>query len=314
MRSWFRSLLVIAPLTAAALPAQADYLVGIVAYERGDYATAYRELNAPGTRDAAAAQLYLGQMHLFGKGVESDPAKGLAMLEEAAEADLLEAVVMLAQAYEFGMGAPKDKAKALQYWEQAAELGLPKAQVEMGLRYESGEVTGTPDYENALKWYRAATAANNAAGMTYLGSLYERGLGVEQDVEHARELYRQAAAKGHALGMNKLAQLIIAEGGDLDEAQALVETALRREGQPIFNATLAKILELKGDIAGAEAQYREAAKKSPLYVAPREALGDLYWSQGREDEAEAAWKQALEVARKAEDRVRLEEKLKQATF
>lgn len=313
MQRWVRLAVLMAPLALAA-PAKADFLVGIVAYERADFATAYRELSAPELRDAPDAQFYLGRMHLFGQGVEKDAAKGIALLEQAAAGDVIEAVTMLAKAYEFGMGVAKDKAKALAYWEQAARLGVTSAQVEMGLRYETGEVTGQPDYESAVKWYREALAANDARAMTLLGSLYERGLGVPRDSAKAAELYRQAVGKGHALAMNKLALLLVAEGGDLAEARYLAETAAAREGQPVFHATLGRILELQGDLAGAEAAYREAAKKSPLYVAPREALGDLYWAQGRALDAQAAWKQALELARQPEVKQRLQQKLRQATF
>lgn len=318
MQSWLRKLLLLAPLSALPLavtaPAQADFLVGIVAYERADFATAYRELSAPDTRSSAEAQFYLGRMHLFGQGVAKDEAQGIALIEEAAAGNVVEAVTMLAKAYEYGMGVEKDKAKALAYWEQAASLGVTSAQVEMGLRYETGEITGQADYDTALRWYREAVAANDARAMTYLGSLYERGLGVAQDFAMAAELYRQAVGKDHALAMDKLAQLIVAQGGDLAEARHLAETAVAREGQPLFHATLGRVLALQGDLAGAEAAYREAAKKSPLYVAPREALGDLYWAQGRKLDAQAAWKQALDLARKPGDKQRLEEKLRQATF
>lgn len=314
MRPWLASLLALLPATLASLPAKADFLVGVVAYERKDFATAYRELSDPKTRNAPDAQFYLGNMYLFGQGVTKDTAKGIELLEQAAAGDVLDAVTMLAQAYEFGMGVPKDKAKALAYWEQAASLGYVKAQVEMGLRYESGEVTGTPDYVTAAKWYGQALAANDASAMTYLGSLYERGLGVEQDLARAEELYRQAVGKGYSLAMNKLALLIVARGGDLKEAEALAQAAIKRDGQPVFDDTLGRILALQGDIAGAEDAYRTAAKKSPLYLAPREALGDLYWSQGRRLDAQAAWKQALGVARDADDKARLQKKLQQATF
>ncbi len=313
MRFRFCALVALLPATLA-LPAKADFLVGVVAYERHDFTTAFRELSDPATRNAPDSQFYLGRMYLFGQGVAKDQDKGVALLEQAAAGDVLDAVVMLAQAYDFGMGVPKDKAKSLRYWEQAAELGLIKAQVEMGLRYESGEMTGENDYGTAAKWYRAAVAANDAAGMAYLGSLYERGLGVPQDLVAAEELYRQSVGKGFGLAMNKLALLIVARGGDLQEARELAESAIVHGDQPMFHATLGKVLTLQGDLAGAEAAFREAAKKSPLYLEPREALGDLYWSQGRKLDAQAAWKQALGVARDADDKARLKQKLRQATF
>ena len=86
---------------------------------------------------------------------------------------------------------------------------------------------------------------------------------MEQDLARAEELYRQAVGKGYSLAMNKLALLIVARGGDLKEAEALAQAAIKRDGQPVFDDTLGRILALQGDIAGAEDAYRTAAKKSP---------------------------------------------------
>ena len=295
-----------------ALPAKADFLVGIVAYERGDYDTAFAELNAPDTRNVPEAKFYLGRMYLFGSGVEPDPARGVALLSEAAEAGVLDAAIALAQAYDFGRGVAKDRMQGYRYWRLAAELGHGKAMLEVGLRLESGETPEGADPAAAADWFARATAAGEIVANAYLGALYEQGLGVTRDLAEAERLYRLAAQKGSFFAMDHLARLLLEQGGDLTEARQLAELAVAREGQPLYHVTLGRILEAEGDLAGAEAAYRMAAAKSPLFSKPRELLGDLLWAQGRRDEAETQWRAASQLSRDGAARDRLERKLMRA--
>jgi len=308
----FRYLAVAALLALPALPAQADFLVGIVAYERGDYTTAFAELNAPDTRNVPQAKFYLGRMYLFGSGVEPDPEQGIALLREAAEAGVLDAAIALAQAYDLGRTVPQDRMEGYRYWLNAAELGHGKAMLEVGLRLEAGETPGGADPAAAAAWFGKAAAAGQVVANAYLGELYEQGRGVIRHLAEAERLYRLAAGKGSFFAMDHLARLLLEQGRDLEEARALAELAVAREGQPLYHVTLGRILEAEGDVAGAEAQYRKAAEKSPLYSQPRELLGDLLWSQGRRGEAERQWRDASQVVRDGAARDRLERKLMRA--
>ena len=171
-----------------------------------------------------------------------------------------------------------------------------------------------PDYALAVQWLSRAASAGDARAMTHLGDLYEKGQGVASNPERAEELYRTAAGKGYSLAMERLAQDIVAEGGDLAEARALAEMAVTREGQPAYHDTLGTVLKLQGDYAGAEEQYLQAMKKSPRYSQAREHLGDLYWEQGRRSEAEALWQEARELAKDEDDRARIEAKLEKVSY
>lgn len=302
------------PLLAAVAPtaAKADFLVGMVAYERHDYATALKEFSDPALAEVPVVQGYLGRLYFFGQGVERDPARGIALLEAAARGGDLDAVTLVAQAYDLGMGVEQDKAKALEFWRIGAEQGMTRAQVEVGRRYQTGEVTGRPDYDQAAAWLRQAAAKGDAQAMVELGWMAQNGLGMPADEAAAAEYYRRAANKGQPLAMDRLARMMLEEGGDLTEARNLAETAVRREGQPAFHDTLGSILLQQGELAAAEEQFKLAAKKSPLYAAAREHLGDLYWLQGRRAEAKRAWEEARELARSEQERARIEEKLQQA--
>jgi tetratricopeptide (TPR) repeat protein len=55
------------------------------------------------------------------------------------------------------------------------------------------------DYAEAVKWFRKATAQNNADAQFFLGLMYAYGKGgVPQDYAQAAEWYRKAADQGDA--------------------------------------------------------------------------------------------------------------------
>ncbi|OQY51209.1 MAG: hypothetical protein DRR08_03170 [Candidatus Parabeggiatoa sp. nov. 2] len=85
-----------------------------------------------------------------------------------------------------------DYAAALKVWLAKAKAGDPKAQTYVGEIYEKG-LGVPPDYEKAAQWYQKAAAQGYASAQMDLGFLYERGLGVKQDSAMAEKWYRQAA-------------------------------------------------------------------------------------------------------------------------
>ncbi len=62
-------------LVVLAAPAWAGWDEGIAAYERGDYATALRELRPLAEQGHAPAQNILGVMYTEGQGVPQDDAE-----------------------------------------------------------------------------------------------------------------------------------------------------------------------------------------------------------------------------------------------
>ncbi len=69
-----RLVLTIAILIGLAAPAWAGIAEGLAAYERGDYATALRELRPLANQGDADAQHNLGLMYYKGQGVAQDQA------------------------------------------------------------------------------------------------------------------------------------------------------------------------------------------------------------------------------------------------
>lgn len=132
---------------------------GVVAYERGDYASAIGLWHPLAQRGDAAAQFNLALMYNTGRGV------------------------------------PEDKAAAVGWYRLAAEQGYAKAQFSLGAMYERGQ--GVPqDYAEAARWYRTAAEQRNARARYKLGYLHHKGKGVSRDLGEAVKLYGQAADQG----------------------------------------------------------------------------------------------------------------------
>ncbi|RKT46316.1 tetratricopeptide repeat protein [Thiocapsa rosea] len=86
-----------------------------------------------------------------------------------------------------------DYATALSTLLPQAQSGDPVAQTYVGEIYEKGLGLPAPDYGRAAEWYRRAAEKNHRPAQTSLGSLYERGLGVPKDNVAALDWYRRAS-------------------------------------------------------------------------------------------------------------------------
>lgn len=97
--------------------------MAVVAFRRGDYATAYRKFHPLGEQGDGWAQGFLGVMYANGQGVE------------------------------------QDYAQAARWYRLAAEQGLAYSQYNLGFMYANGQGVGQ-DYVQAYMWYDLA--ATNA--------------------------------------------------------------------------------------------------------------------------------------------------------
>ena len=95
-----------------------------------------------------------------------------------------------------------DLNSALKVWMAKAEEGDAEAQTYVGEIYERGIGETRPDYGAAARWYRAAADQGFSRARINLGHLYEQGLGVERDPAKAIALYRQAAGLGDAIALD----------------------------------------------------------------------------------------------------------------
>jgi peptidoglycan hydrolase-like protein with peptidoglycan-binding domain len=101
-------------------PLRADYVEGIAAFKRGDYAAAHREFLAPAAEGRAAPQFNLGFLYHHGLGVDKDPARAVEWYRKAAEQGLVEAQFSLGTLYETGTGVPRDLVAAYNWYNRSA--------------------------------------------------------------------------------------------------------------------------------------------------------------------------------------------------
>jgi TPR repeat protein len=83
-------------------------------------------------------------------------------------------------------------ATALKIWLPEAEQGDPRAQTYVGEIFEKGLGT-VSDYQAAATWYLRAADQGYSPAQINLGQLYEKGLGVEPDMQAALNWYRRAS-------------------------------------------------------------------------------------------------------------------------
>ncbi len=93
---------------------------------------------------------------------------------------------------EFILYDRSDYRTALQTLLPEAEAGDPVAQTYVGEIYEKGLGLPGPDPAAAARWYRKAAQAGHQPAQTNLGALYERGFGVPRDQAAALNWYRRA--------------------------------------------------------------------------------------------------------------------------
>ena len=96
---------------------------GVEAYNRGDYATAFREIRPLAEQGDAKAQFTLGVMYDNGKGVPENDAEAVKWFRKAAEQGNASAQSNLGIMYVLGIGVPEDYVKAHMWFSLAKAEG-----------------------------------------------------------------------------------------------------------------------------------------------------------------------------------------------
>lgn len=154
------SLFVLAwPLAAAAQGEQAR-----AAFDKEDYAAAYKLYKPSAEQGAPEAQYRVALMHKFGWGTERDHSVAARWFQVAAEQSHGEAQSELALYYKDGRGVARDLKLAAAWFLKAAQQGVGIAQLNLGRFYLAG--TGVAkDPVEAYYWLTAAAQNGYIDGM-----------------------------------------------------------------------------------------------------------------------------------------------------
>jgi uncharacterized protein len=193
---------------------------GLLAYKRGDYATALESWRPLAEEGNARAQLYLGILNRDGKGLVKDEAQAVGWFRKAAEQENPDAQSELGHMYETARGIAWDDSQAVQWYRKSAQQGNPIGQFRLGGMYARGRGVSM-NATRAVAWYREAARHGYAVAQNALGYMYAQGRGVIKDDAQALEWYQKAAAQGNADAEANLGN-VYAQGRGVtkDEAEA----------------------------------------------------------------------------------------------
>jgi hypothetical protein len=137
-----------------------------------------------------------------------------------------------------------------------AQEGDPKAQSYVGEIYEKGLGT-QPNYQKAAIWYQKAADQGYSRAKMSLGSLYERGLGVSQNNVTALALYRDASGL-----TNQQVEFVTPALRQAREAQHQQLTQTKRDLQ----IAQGRIGQLGQDVSELQAEAKRLANLPPKVV------------------------------------------------
>jgi hypothetical protein len=116
-------------------------------------------------------------------------------------------------------------------------------------------------FTDALEHFERAFTGGHAASATRLGFMHENGVGVPVALPEAKTWYERAAAKGDTEGMVRLARLLLARDGKVDQSRAfdLLQQAAARS-EPLAYRDLVAVYD-RG-----KAVPRDGAKAADAFV------------------------------------------------
>ena len=113
---------------AEAKNAQAQYQLGMIAYEQQKYTDAFAWFSNAAENGSAAGQYMTGFLLMQGQGTEQSVSLAIKFFRDAAAQNYTSAQYVLGQIYWKGLGVPKDKAAGKEWLDRAAANGNTAAQ------------------------------------------------------------------------------------------------------------------------------------------------------------------------------------------
>ncbi len=178
---------------------------GVVAYDRGDYATALRLLRPLAEKGNADAQYKLGQIYDSGDGATKDTveaakwfAEAMKQYRKAAAQGDAKAKEKLGDMYVVGAGVPQDSTEASKWYREAAEQGNGDAAWSLGLLTEALRQEARQDDKSEVqKWILKAAELGQVDAQRDLGRTYTHGYVYEAIAEAAPR------AQGNTFGLSR---------------------------------------------------------------------------------------------------------------
>ncbi len=165
-------------------------------------------------------------MYWFLLAEDADDASGkeavTQMRSEMSSKDLNATYLRVGDAYEKGFDIKQDHARAMKWYRKAAEAGDAAACYRIAVLYAKG--LGVPqDNAEIIHWLQRGADLGDPVASYDLGRAYEQGGAVPPDMKRAAKLYEDAALYNNTNAMFALGNLYNeGKGGTLDKQKALM--------------------------------------------------------------------------------------------
>jgi TPR repeat protein len=141
-------------------PASGEPIDDVVkAFDRYDYATAYRLAKVLAEKGSPKAQNILGYMYHAGQGIERDYSQAFSWYKKAADQGDGEGQNNVGVMYENGLGVWQNSSEAAKWYGLAAVQGIPRAQNNLAILYANGDGVNQ-DLVQAYFWFNLAAAGS----------------------------------------------------------------------------------------------------------------------------------------------------------
>ena len=200
---------------------------GAMAFDNGDYETAFSYMLPLAKEGNADAQMLVGYLYEQGLGVlKNDKAAIKWYLLAAKQNDLL-AQARLGRMYEKGTGVEKNNEEANKWYALIMAKSNARGFNDIAEMFadDDGRIG---DYDAAIKWFRLAAKQGSTNAQTSLGAMYKAGKGVTQSPIRAHMWLMIAALnrdKSSAKMLPESAKALTTK--DLSKAQVLAAACVK---------------------------------------------------------------------------------------
>jgi TPR repeat protein/peptidoglycan/xylan/chitin deacetylase (PgdA/CDA1 family) len=216
---------------------------------------ALADLDSASVAGQPQAQLALAEMLMKGEGTDADPARAVALYQQAAVGGLTGPASLALGLYFRDHGEP---AKAVEFFDKAANAGEAEAKLALGSMLLKGEGVSVDAARAETLLTEAASQGFAGPALTTLG-LYYRS---EGDAQKAADALSKAADAGSADAMLELADMLVKGDGisaDPERAVTLLKHAADAGLKGPAYQALASYYQLSGNLDAAEAALQSAA-------------------------------------------------------
>ncbi|MCC6467862.1 MAG: sel1 repeat family protein [Alphaproteobacteria bacterium] len=159
-----RIALAAAILTLGIGTAEAGYKEGREAYEKQDFAAAWKELDPLAKQGNADAMYLVGSMYHMGMGVPPSYKDAAEWYRKSADAGKIDAIFTMGIVYEGGIGVPRNGPESFAWYKKSADRGFYAGQLKVANMYAKGQGV-KKDIAQSYLWYsiaeKTAPRANN---------------------------------------------------------------------------------------------------------------------------------------------------------